>query len=227
MPFFRPGCRVKLFLIRHGETDWQQLEARGVRGLARSFAPLTPLGRVQIDTITSDYRLQEAEAILCSSYARALESAARLSRAMNKPLYVEYDLHEWLPQKDPAGEVDEEVIAGAARELAYYTGYFPFPERRVRREPWPPSKERRVPVHERTPPPPEARSWETLDEVRERVIGVLRRYRHLSSAVMVSHSVVMTSLIGVKRPIGHAEIVPLEIDLDAAQASIMQAKQQT
>jgi hypothetical protein len=43
------------------------MEARGVRGWATSFAPLTPLGRLQIDTIASDYRLQEAEGILCSS----------------------------------------------------------------------------------------------------------------------------------------------------------------
>ncbi len=206
---------MKIFLIRHGETDWQQLEARGVRGLARSFAPLTPLGRVQIDAIANDYRLEEAEAILCSSYARALESAARLSRALNKPIYVEYDLHEWLPQKDGDGDDDELTLAQASKELTYYTGYFPYPERRARREPRSETRERRVPVSERQAPPPEARTWETLEEVRARVIGVLQRYRHLSSIVLVSHAVVMTSLLNVRRPFEYAEIVPLELDLDA------------
>ena len=55
---------MKLYLIRHGETDWQLVSTRGVKGMAASLAPLTPLGRLQIETIASDYRLDEAEAIL-------------------------------------------------------------------------------------------------------------------------------------------------------------------
>lgn len=207
---------MKLFFVRHGETDWQALESRGVRGWARSFAPLTPRGRLQIDVIASDYRLEEAEGILTSSYARALESAARLSRALNKPLHVEYDLHEWLPQKDPLGEMDDDIIRDANRQLSYYTGFIPFADRRVRAAPErAPAAERRVPVAQRQPPPPEARSWESVEEVRERVLNVLRRYAQLDSLIVVSHAVVISSMLGVQRPIEHAEIVPLEIDLDA------------
>ncbi len=205
---------MKLFFIRHGETDWQALESRGVRGWARSFAPLTPRGRLQIDVIASDYRLEEAEGILTSSYARALESAARLSRALNKPLHVEYDLHEWLPQKDSLGEMDDDIIRDANRQLNYYTGFVPFAERRVRSAPAP-AVARRVPVDRRQPPPPEARTWESVEEVRERVLNVLRRYDHLGSLIVVSHAVVISSMLGVQRPIEHAEIVPLEIDLAA------------
>lgn len=205
---------MRVYLVRHGETDWKQLEARGVEGVARSFAPLTALGRLQIDTIAGDFRLQDAEAILCSSYARALESGARLSRVLNKPLYVEYDLHEWLPQKDPKGELSEEVIAAASRELSYYTGFIPFPDRRARRRKEPPEGvDRRVPVEQRVVPPPEERTWESLEEVRERVVRVLRRYEQLHTVVLVSHAVVMTSLIGVQRPIDYAEIVPLDVEL--------------
>lgn len=210
---------MKIFLIRHGETDWQQLEARGVKGWARSFAPLTSLGRLQIDAIASDYRLETAEAILCSSYARALESGARLSRVLNKPLYVEYDLHEWLPQKDPLADADEQVLAQASKELSYYTGHVPLPERRQQDVPaQKPAVERRVPPQARHIPPPDARTWESLDEVRERVLDVLRRYRHLETVVLVSHAVVMTSLIGIKRPIDYAEIVSVNVDLDAASS---------
>ena len=117
---------MNLFFIRHGETDWDALESRGVRGWARSFAPLTPKGRVQIDVIAGDYRLEAAQAILSSSYARALESAARLSRVLDKPLHVEYDLHEWLPQKDSLGEMDDNLIRHANQQLSYYTGFVPF-----------------------------------------------------------------------------------------------------
>lgn len=211
---------MKLFFIRHGETDWQALESRGVRGWARSFAPLTPKGRLQIDVIASDYRLEEAEGILTSSYARALESAARLSRALNKPLHVEYDLHEWLPQKDSLGEVDDDIIRDANQQLSYYTGFIPFVDRRLRGATKTATKrsaraERRVPVAARQPPPPEARSWESVEEVRERVFGVLRRYEHLNTLIVVSHAVVISSMLGVQRPIEHAEIVPLEVDLSA------------
>lgn len=163
---------MKLFLVRHGETDWQQLESRGVRGWARSFAPLTQLGRLQIDTIANDYRLGEAEAILCSSYARALESGARLSRTLNKPLYVEYDLHEWLPQKDPEGETDENVMVRATKELTYYTGYLPFPDRRARREVRPPNQERRTPVQERRAPARSPHLGNPRRGARPRVRGV-------------------------------------------------------
>jgi broad specificity phosphatase PhoE len=104
---------LTVYFVRHGETDYDVVASRGVRGWATSFAPLSALGRLQIDTIARDYRLQDAEAILCSSYARALESGALLSRALNKPLFVEYDLHEWLPQKDPLGDIDSDLLRRA------------------------------------------------------------------------------------------------------------------
>ena len=207
---------MNLFFIRHGETDWDALESRGVRGWARSFAPLTPKGRVQIDVIAGDYRLEAAQAILSSSYARALESAARLSRVLDKPLHVEYDLHEWLPQKDSLGEMDDNLIRHANQQLSYYTGFVPFTDRRTRsRAERKPKVDRRVPVSERQPPPPEARSWESVEEVRERVTSVLRRYEHLESLIVVSHAVVISSMLGVQRPIEHAEIVPLTLDLSS------------
>lgn len=183
---------MNLFFVRHGDTDYGQVEARGVRGWATSFAPLTPLGRLQIDTIARDFRLQEAQGIVCSSYARALESAARLSRVLNKPLYVEYDLHEWLPQKDSLADLDPRLLHKANEQL-----------RRQMRGSAEPGD---VP-------------WESLDEVRQRVVSVLRRYRHMNSLVVVTHAVVISALVGMERMVEHAEIVPVELDLDALVSS--------
>src|SRR5699024_28105 len=84
------GGMMQLYLIRHGEPDWQQLGAEAQDGRAGSLAPLTALGRLQMDAIAADYRLQEADAIISSSYTRCLESAARLSRQLNKQLFVEH-----------------------------------------------------------------------------------------------------------------------------------------
>jgi broad specificity phosphatase PhoE len=179
---------VNLFFVRHGDTDYRQVEARGVRGWATSFAPLTPLGRLQMDTIARDYRLQEAQAIICSSYARALESAARLSRALNKPLYVEYDLHEWLPQKDSLADLDPRLLHRANEQL-----------------------KRQMQGSSDVGDAP----WESLDEVRQRVVSVLNRYRHMHSLVVVTHAVVISALVGMERLVEHAEIVPVELDLDS------------
>lgn len=168
---------MKVYFVRHGETDYDVVASRGVRGWATSFAPLSALGRLQIDTIARDYRLQDADAILCSSYARALESGALLSRALNKPLYVEYDLHEWLPQKDPLGEIDGDLLRRARGELDRSSAGAP---------------------------------WEAVDEVRERVVGVLERYRGRTSVIVVTHAVVIQCVTGLRRGIDHAEIVPFD-----------------
>lgn len=177
---------MKVYLIRHGETDYQVVENRGVKGMAASLAPLTQLGRLQIDTMANDFRLEATEAILCSSYARALESAALLSRRLNKPLYVEYDLHEWLAHKDPFAEIDQALLAQAREGLRLELSGQPL--------------DASVP-------------WETLGEVRTRVLDVLRRYAHYSSLLVVSHAVVMASLLGEQRAVEHAEIIALELDL--------------
>jgi len=200
------------------------VEARGVKGWARSFAPLSPIGRVQIDTIAKDYRLEETDAILCSSYTRALESAARLSRALNKPLYVEYDLHEWLPQKDSLGDSDGETIAKAQAALRYYTGFNYYngdvnPEDMM----YAPDFDESIPPEARAIPPAAERTWESLEEVRERVIRALRRYNHLSSVLVVSHAVVIASFLGVQRQISHAEIVAFDLDLDTTEATQVRA----
>lgn len=165
---------MQVYFVRHGETDYEVVASRGVRGWATSFAPLSHMGRLQIDAIARDFRLQEAEAILCSSYARALESGALLSRALNKPLFVEYDLHEWLPQKDPLGDIDAELLRRARVGL----------ERTLDDAP-----------------------WERVEEVRERVSRVLERYRSRQRVVVVTHAVVIQSVVGMRRPIDHAEIV--------------------
>lgn len=179
---------MKIYFVRHGEPDWRSVESRGARGWAKEFAPLTPIGRLQIDTIARDYRLQEAEAILCSTYTRALESAALLSRAMNKPLYVEHDLHEWLPQKDPLVEPEPNLLERAGRSFMGLE-----------------------PVDESAP-------WESLDEVRWRVVAALERYRRFSTVVVVTHGVVIGSLVGVHRLVDHAEIVPFDLDFGAPGA---------
>lgn len=174
---------MRLYFIRHGEPDYGSLGSPGLGSRAHDLAPLTPIGRLQIDTIARDYRLAEVDAVLSSSYARSLESAALLARALGKPFHVEVDLHEWRLHPDPGRELDPELLRRAGERLRFGED-------------------------------PGEGPWETLDQVRERTLAVLRRYRRFERLAVVSHAVVIASVVGVPRPVEHAEIVPVDIDPD-------------
>lgn len=174
---------MKLYFVRHGQPDYQSPTGKRDGSWDPDLAPLTPIGRLQIDTIARDYRLQEAEAVLSSSYSRALESAALLAGALDKPFFVEYDLHEWRPHDGAHGPADPDLLRRAAHALRFGED-------------------------------PGQGPWETLDEVRRRVLSVLQRYRSFDRLVVVSHAVVIASVVGVLRPVEHAEIVPFDLDPD-------------
>jgi broad specificity phosphatase PhoE len=175
---------MRLYFVRHGEPDYGSLGGPRLGLDAHPLAPLTPIGRLQIDTIARDYRLQSVDAVLSSSYARALESGALLARALGKPFFVEVDLHEWRAHPDPEKELDPELLRRAAEKLRFGED-------------------------------PGDGPWETLDQVRGRVLQVLRRYGRFGTLAVVTHAVVIASVIGVERIVDHAEIVPWELDLDA------------
>jgi broad specificity phosphatase PhoE len=175
---------MRLYFARHGQPDYGSLGSPRLGPLPPDHAPLAPVGRLQIETIARDYRLQEVDAVLSSSYARALESAALLSRAVGRPFYVEVDLHEWRPHEDPARQTDPALLSRAAERLRFGQD-------------------------------PGEGPWETLDEVRDRAVRVLRRYRRFGRLAVVTHAVVIAAIVGVPRPVEHAEIVPYDFDPDA------------
>jgi uncharacterized phosphatase len=109
-----------------------------------------------------------AEIIPSSPTTRALQSAALLSRALDVPISVEFDLHEWIP--DLTWRYDQEAVADAAyREMMDLSGEWPAGE---------------------------TRNWEPLSKVRERVTAVLGRYTHLRRLIVVMGNVAIYSLTG-------------------------------
>src|SRR5437660_3829049 len=86
-----------LYLVRHGETDWDLVNQRHLIGAANDRAPLTAVGVRQTLAAADDLRRMGIGLVLTSPMTRALQSAALLSRALNVPLAVEFDLHEWVP----------------------------------------------------------------------------------------------------------------------------------
>jgi len=157
------------YLIRHGEAAWAAMRARGAQGRDFNFVELTPTGAAQIEALADDPRLRSAEAILSSPYTRALQSAAILSRRLDLPLHIEYDLHEWLYDRDPyALFVPDEV---ERRRQHFY-------------------------VSDRFAPPEQPLAWETAFEVRMRVETVLQTYAHYATVIVMCHIGVVFSLTG-------------------------------
>ena len=167
------------YLVRHGETNWPAMRARCVTGRAKNFAELTPAGIAQIEALAGDPGLKSAEAILASPYTRAMQTAAILSRRLNLPLHVEYDLHEWLFDRDASVDfVAEEV---ERRRQQFFES-----DRRAQ--------------------PTEAQVWESACEVRERVEAALGRYRLHATLIVACHVGVIYALTGQTK-VGLGEIV--------------------
>jgi broad specificity phosphatase PhoE len=107
------------YLIRHGQTDWDDCLARGLKGFRTDLTPLT-----QIENTAQDKRLHQANLILSSPYTRALESAAILSRVTQIPLKLEFDLHEWMPDTNGNHGSESEVWA-LAEDFEEHHGAYP------------------------------------------------------------------------------------------------------
>ena len=84
------------YFVRHGETDYSERGTKIYQGHGTNLAPLSETGIGQIRKAAKDIRLQEANLILCSSYTRAVQSAAILSKELGLEIRIETDLHEWV-----------------------------------------------------------------------------------------------------------------------------------
>jgi uncharacterized phosphatase len=87
-------------LVRHGWTAWEQTSGRDWPGAMLDLAPLSPAGVARMAS-TAD-RLSEAgiTAVISSPTTRALQSAHIVAVALEVPLHVEVNLHEWLCRQD-------------------------------------------------------------------------------------------------------------------------------
>ena len=162
-------------LVRHGSPRWDIADQRRLRGGARDWVPLSWQG-VEEAKHTAE-RLREettADLILASPMARALQTAAILSRAMDLPLEVEFDLHEWLPDLDYSFDSFDPVRKATA-EMESCGGEWPSGE---------------------------TRCWEPLSSVRRRVLAVLGRYQREEGVIVVCHGVIIDALTGEHLPPG-------------------------
>jgi broad specificity phosphatase PhoE len=175
-----------MYLVRHGDTDWDVVNRRRLIGAANDLAPLTDEGVRQI--LEAAHRLREVSIgqVLASPMTRALQSAALVSRALDVPLIVEFDLHEWVPDLTYAWD-DNATVVALYEEMQHAGGEWPADGPRPR--------------------------WEPTSAVRARARRVLARHVNGVQSIAATHSVVMASL--TRHSPAHAEIVRYDFSREA------------
>jgi broad specificity phosphatase PhoE len=166
------------YLVRHGQPDWRWTEGEHLTGWLRDFTPLTALGHAQANVTARDERLHSAQIILSSPYTRALQTGAILSRILQIPLEVEFDLREWMPDRHGQIETLEDIFA-AARDFEACDGCHPSDLER---------------------------HWESRQALRQRMLGVLERYQHFEQVIVTTHEMAIWAVTG-QRDVSNGEIV--------------------
>jgi len=171
------------YLIRHGEPDYESVSKLGFYGFGRSFASLSERGVKQAEETAKEARLLDADLIICSPYTRALQTAAIISREIDKKIVVEPELHEWIVDKTNSITSSEEV-AMLGKEFQEYKGVYPD------------GQEMR---------------WETLSSLRTRIKRVADKYADYNRVIMVGHGMAFRVLKYIEN-IAPGEIVECEYE---------------
>jgi len=176
-----------VYLVRHAETNWQLVNDRHLVGAANDLAPLTDDGVRQVEALVNRLRGLAPGLLLSSPMTRALQTAALLSRALDVPLHVEFDLSEWVPDLTYSWSSFDQVVA-SLEDLRRSGGEW--------------SSDGPHPV------------WEPQSSVRKRSLEVLSRFvpsRGVLAAV--THAGVIESLTGQIAEL--CEVVPYEVPVFA------------
>jgi broad specificity phosphatase PhoE len=172
-----------VYLVRHAETNWQLVNDRHLVGAANDLAPLTGEGVRQVEALVDRLRGLAPALVLSSPMARALQTAALLSRALDLPLHVEFDLREWVPDLTYSWSSFDQVV-DSLEDLRRCGGE------------WPAAGPQPV--------------WEPLSAVRKRSLEVLSRYVPSRGVVAaVTHGGVIESLTGQIAQL--CDVVPYEV----------------
>ncbi len=156
------------YLVRHGEADYSQPSKWKTLGWGADLATLSPKGILQIEEAAVSLKEKTASKIVSSPATRALQSATIIQRELDLPVSVEFDIHEWVPDRTFSWCTHEEVSV-LIRELQEFGGEWPKNSERV---------------------------WEQLSAVKARSTTVLNKYLDCDKVIVVCHEIVIWSLTG-------------------------------
>ena len=159
---------MEIIFIRHGEPNYAPCWDRGFIGHGRDLACLTEEGISQSEEVSKSPLLFGSELIISSPYTRALQTAAIISKNTQLNISVEIDLHEFLPDKTFMCKSKEELALLRKDFLDCFGSY----------------------------PVGETRKWETIAEIKKRVMEVMNKYLKHSKIIVVAHGGVIRRFTG-------------------------------
>ncbi len=172
---------MRVVFVRHGEPDYTYVTERGFIGHGRALSQLTELGERQALAAARDVRLKGVALIVSSPYTRALQTAAIISRHLDREIKIEIDLHEWMPDLTHQFSGADAAIE-AARLCAVNRGKCPADS----------------PIR-----------YEELRAVFDRADRCLRKYLHCDKIAVVTHGMLIRQF-AFQEKIPHCGISEIE-----------------
>src|SRR5262245_50878074 len=120
-----------IYLLRHGEADYQPVRERRWPGSMADLAPLSARGAGQAAAAAELLACVGATKLVSSPFTRTVQTAGVVSRRTGLAVEIEFDLHEWQPDDTFSWQTREEVLAAVA-DFDRHGGEWPSGERR----PW-------------------------------------------------------------------------------------------
>ena len=161
------------YFIRHGQMDTSMAGAKFYKGFSYNMMTLSEKGIGQIKETAKDSRLANAELIISSPFGRTLHSAAILSKELNLDMIVETDLHEWLADGVTYEFLSDEEASRAYQCLNENAGYHSDGENC---------------------------KWESAEQMKKRVMNVLKKYVEYDSVIVVCHGTLMQYVLDIEHP---------------------------
>lgn len=158
-------------IIRHAEANYRKPMSWNTRGWGADLAPLSVKGRKQAISVISRIRDLNVDIVICSPTTRTLETAMIIIAGQSIPFQVEFDLHEWVPDRSFMWKNLEEVQR-IENDFDACKGKIPNGV---------------------------TKNWESIDEIKARSLKVLEKYVKFNRVLVVSHALVIRSLTGKKK----------------------------
>ena len=153
---------MQVVLIRHATTDYNSIPNKAWK----NFSCLTNDGRKETEIISQNTLFKNSELILTSPYTRALETSSILSKNLNIPIKVEFDLREW--EHTGSIQFEKELFDKCFKEMIKNKGKYL----------------RTCKYY-----------YEDLTSLGNRVFNVIRKYKDYKKIIVVSHEMVLSQFI--------------------------------
>lgn len=161
------------YFVRHGQMDTSMAGNKFYKGFGYNMMTLSEKGINQIKETAKDARLAKAQLIIASPFGRTLHSAAILSKELNLDMRIETDLHEWLADSITYEFLPEEEASSAYRRLNENAGHHPDGENC---------------------------KWESAEQMKKRVMDVLKKYTEYDTVIVVCHGTLMQYVLDIGHP---------------------------